>query len=74
VTIRSQQAPKRQFIKDLKAHGLIAGHVILGVMDGLPGLEKVFREEFHPCQGPARQVHVAKTLRHKILDIAQRLL
>jgi len=36
----------REFFKDLKARGLDSGKVSLGIMDGLPGLEKVFKEEF----------------------------
>ncbi len=35
----------REFFKDLKGRGLDASQVILGSMDGLPGLEKVFSEE-----------------------------
>ncbi len=36
----------REFFKDLKGRGLDGSKVILGVMDGLPGLEKVFRGNF----------------------------
>jgi transposase-like protein len=36
----------RQLFKDLKKRGLQGGKVQLGLMDGLPGLEKVFTEEF----------------------------
>jgi len=36
----------REFFKDLKSRGLDGGKVNLGIMDGLPGLETVFKEEF----------------------------
>ena len=36
----------RQLFKDLKQRGLIASDVTLGIMDGLSGLETVFKEEF----------------------------
>jgi putative transposase len=36
----------REFFKDLKNRGLDIKNVKLGIMDGLPGLETVFREEF----------------------------
>ncbi len=36
----------RERFKDIKRPGLDAGQVELGIMDGLPGLEKVFLEEF----------------------------
>ena len=56
----------RQFIKDLKARGLRAEHVILGVMDGLAGLEKVFKEEFVHAKVQRCQVHVAKNVLAKV--------
>jgi putative transposase len=36
----------REFFKDLKRRGLKAENITLGIMDGLVGLEKVFKEEF----------------------------
>ena len=36
----------REFFKDLKGRGLDGRNMVLGVMDGLPGLETVFKEEF----------------------------
>jgi putative transposase len=36
----------RSLFRDLKARGLATDGVQIGVMDGLPGLESVFREEF----------------------------
>ena len=35
----------REFFKDLKQRGLNTDDVCLGVMDGLPGLETVFKED-----------------------------
>jgi putative transposase len=56
----------REFIKDLKARGLSAERVILGVMDGLAGLEKVFKEEFVHAKVQRCQVHVAKNVLAKV--------
>ena len=56
----------RQFIKDLKARRLHSEHMVLGVMDGLPGLEKVFREEFIHAKVQRCQVHVAKNVLAKV--------
>jgi putative transposase len=56
----------RQFIKDLKLRGLSAEDVILGVMDGLTGLESVFREEFVGAKVQRCQVHVAKNVLAKV--------
>ena len=36
----------REFFKDLKTRGLNGQTVALGIMDGLPGLEKVFNSDF----------------------------
>jgi putative transposase len=36
----------REFFKDLKARGLDPQNVTLGIMDGLSGLEAVFKQEF----------------------------
>lgn len=36
----------RAVFRELKARGLDASAVRIGIMDGLPGLEKLFREEF----------------------------
>jgi len=56
----------REFFKDLKARGLKAQHVSLGVMDGLPGLEKVFKEEFPKAWIQRCQVHVARNVLAKV--------
>lgn len=56
----------REFFKDLKVRGLDGQHVVLGVMDGLPGLEKVFREEFAGAKVQRCQVHVARNVLAKV--------
>jgi putative transposase len=56
----------REVFKDLKHRGLDAQKVILGVMDGLPGLEKVFREEFGQAKVQRCQVHVARNVLAKV--------
>ena len=56
----------REFFKDLKARGLDGGKVTLGMMDGLPGLETVFREEFPQAKVQRCQVHVARNVLAKV--------
>lgn len=56
----------REFFKDLKARGLDGGNVTLGVMDGLPGLETVFKEEFPQARVQRCQVHVARNVLAKV--------
>lgn len=56
----------REFFKDLKRRGLNRKDVQLGIMDGLPGLEKVFREEFRNAKIQRCQVHVAKNVLSKV--------
>lgn len=56
----------REFFRDLKSRGLQGNRIELGIMDGLPGLEKVFGEEF-PKAGIQRcQVHVARNVLAKV--------
>jgi putative transposase len=52
----------RQFFKDLKGRGLDGQAVVLGIMDGLSGLEKVFQEEFPHAKVQRCQVHVARNV------------
>lgn len=40
--------------------------MILGVMDGLPGLEKVFKEEFPKAKVQRCQVHVSRNVLAKV--------
>jgi putative transposase len=56
----------REFFKDLKRRGLDVTTVVLGVMDGLPGLEKVFKEEFPQAKVQRCQVHVARNVLAKV--------
>jgi putative transposase len=56
----------REFFKDLKSRGLDGGKVTLGMMDGLPGLETVFREEFPQAKVQRCQVHVARNVLAKV--------
>ena len=56
----------REVFKDLKHRGLDAQEVNLGVMDGLAGLEKVFREEFTHSKVQRCQVHVARNVLAKV--------
>lgn len=56
----------REFFKDLKTRGLNGTNMVLGVMDGLPGLEKVFRGEFPKAKVQRCQVHVSRNVLAKV--------
>ncbi|MEW6110144.1 MAG: IS256 family transposase [Nitrospirota bacterium] len=56
----------REFFRDLKSRGLKGSGVRLGVMDGLSGLEKVFKEEFPKAKVQRCQVHVARNVISKV--------
>lgn len=56
----------RELFKDLKLRGLVRSNITLGIMDGLPGLEKVFHEEFSQARIQRCQVHVAKNVLAKV--------
>jgi putative transposase len=56
----------RELFKDLKIRGLKHDRVVLGVMDGLTGLEKVFKEEFLNARVQRCQVHVARNVLAKV--------
>ncbi len=56
----------REFFKDLKVRGLQGNRIELGIMDGLPGLEKVFAEEFPKAKIQRCQVHVARNVLAKV--------
>ena len=56
----------REFFKDLKTRGLNPQGVTLGIMDGLPGLETVFKEEFPKAKVQRCQVHVARNVLAKV--------
>jgi len=56
----------RELFSDLKRRGLNPRRVILGIMDGLSGLEKVFKEEFPKAKVQRCQVHVARNVLAKV--------
>ena len=56
----------REFFKDLKSRRLEGSNVRLGIMDGLPALEKVFKEEFSNAKTQRCQVHVARNVLAKV--------
>jgi putative transposase len=56
----------RELFKDLKQRGLKGTGITLGVMDGLSGLEKVFKEEFAQAKVQRCQVHVARNVLAKV--------
>ena len=56
----------REFFKDLKRRGLRAELVKLGIMDGLPALERVFREEFVKAEVQRCTVHVSRNVLAKV--------
>jgi putative transposase len=56
----------REFFRDLKNRGLDAEKMKLGIMDGLKGLEGVFKEEFYNAKVQRCQVHVARNVLAKV--------
>ena len=56
----------REFFKDLKKRGLDGSSMVLGIMDGLPGLEKVFKEEFPKAKVQRCQIHVSRNVLAKV--------
>ena len=56
----------REVFKDLKSRGLQKEKVLLGIMDGLPGLESVFEDEFPNGKVQRCQVHVARNVLCKV--------
>lgn len=63
---KESAASWRELFKDLKARGLDKSSIQLGIMDGLPGLEKVFCEEFSSAKVQRCQVHVARNILSKV--------
>ena len=51
---------------DLARRGLDTNSVELGIMDGLPGLEKVFREHFRHAQTQRCQVHAKRNALRRV--------
>lgn len=56
----------RELFKDIKRRGLDPSRVALGIMDGLPGLEKVFLEEFTNAKVQRCQIHVSRNVLAKV--------
>ena len=56
----------REFFKDLKRRGLKGSMVTLGIMDGLPGLERIFKEEFPKAKVQRCQIHVSRNVLAKV--------
>lgn len=56
----------REMFRDLKARGLDSQKVTLGIMDGLAGLEMVFKEEFPQAKVQRCQVHIARNVLAKV--------
>ena len=56
----------KEIFKDAKTRGLDPARIQLGIMDGLPGLEKVFKEEFRKAKVQRCQVHVARNVLCKV--------
>jgi putative transposase len=56
----------RELFKDIKRRGLDPSGVLLGIMDGLPGLERVFLEEFPNAKVQRCQIHVARNVLAKV--------
>lgn len=50
----------RELFRDLKDRGLDGSRITLGVMDGLTGLESIFKEEFPRARVQRCQVHVSR--------------
>ena len=63
---KESAASWRELFKDLKSRGLESQTITLGVMDGLAGLEKVFREEFPQSKVQRCQVHMARNVLAKV--------
>lgn len=56
----------RELFRDLKDRGLDGGRITLGIMDGLSGLESVFKEEFPRARVQRCQVHVSRNVLAKV--------
>ena len=56
----------REFFKDLKSRGFNGQEVTLGIMDGLPGLERVFKEDFSKAKTQRCRVHVSRNVLAKV--------
>jgi len=57
-----------EFFKDLKRRGFNGKNMVLGIMDGLPGLEKIFNPDKIGTKAKAQrcQVHVSRIVLAKV--------
>ncbi len=63
---KESAASWRELFRDLKDRGLDGSRITLGVMDGLAGLEGVFKEEFPRSRVQRCQVHVSRNVLAKV--------
>ncbi|MFA5109956.1 MAG: IS256 family transposase, partial [Desulfobaccales bacterium] len=63
---KESAASWRELFRDLKDRGLDGSRITLGVMDGLSGLEGVFKEEFPRSRVQRCQVHVSRNVLAKV--------
>lgn len=63
----------RSVLKELKNRGLDPDYVQIGIMDGLPGLETVFKEEFPMAKTARCWVHALKNVLAKMPQRLQTL-
>lgn len=63
---KESAASWREMFRDLKERGMDGNAVTLGIMDGLAGLETVFKEEFPKAKVQRCQVHVARNILAKV--------
>jgi putative transposase len=56
----------RELFRDLKRRRLDGSTVTLGIMDGLSGLERVFKEEFPKAKVQRCQIHVSRNVLAKV--------
>lgn len=59
---KESAATWRELFSDLKKRGLQKDKIQLGIMDGLPGLENIFKDEFPHASVQRCQVHLARNL------------
>jgi putative transposase len=63
---REKAGSWKEFFKNLKVRGLKSEAVRLGIMDGLPGLEQTFREEFPNSEVQRCMVHKLRNVSCKV--------
>jgi len=63
---RESASSWREFFRDLKRRGLRWELIKLGVMDGIPALEQVFKEEFPQAEVQRCLVHLSRNVLAKV--------